>query len=121
MPRKPLRPCNYPGCPNLTSTGYCEEHQKLRDEQYRKYGRDDFSKSFYSTPAWRSVRRRQLDAEPYCAECFKEGRIVKASIVDHIVPIKEGGAKYDPKNLQSLCWSCHSRKSILEGSRYGKK
>ena len=34
--------------------------------------------------------------------------------------VKQGGSKLDLKNLQSLCWSCHSRKSVEEGSRFGK-
>lgn len=29
MPRKPKRPCSYPGCPKLVDGQYCEEHQKL--------------------------------------------------------------------------------------------
>ena len=29
MPRKPKRPCSYPGCPKLTDGRFCEEHQKL--------------------------------------------------------------------------------------------
>lgn len=27
MPRKPKKPCAYPGCPNLTDGRYCPEHQ----------------------------------------------------------------------------------------------
>ncbi len=26
MPRKPKRPCSYPGCPNLCDGRFCEEH-----------------------------------------------------------------------------------------------
>ena len=42
-------------------------------------------------------------------------------MVDHIQPIKQGGQALDMDNLQSLCWSCHSAKSIKEGSRFGKR
>ena len=28
MPRKPKRPCSYPGCPKLTDGRFCEEHQR---------------------------------------------------------------------------------------------
>ena len=28
MPFKPLKPCSYPGCPNLTSGTYCDKHAK---------------------------------------------------------------------------------------------
>lgn len=42
-------------------------------------------------------------------------------MVDHIQPIRFGGAALDMENLQSLCWSCHSAKSVKEGSRFGKR
>lgn len=30
-------------------------------------------------------------------------------MVDHIIPIKAGGARLDPRNLRPLCWPCHDR------------
>ena len=121
MPRKPKRPCAYPGCPELVDGGYCEKHKKLVTEQYNKYGRDDFTKNFYKSPTWKIVRKRHLEQQPFCVECLKKGKTNKAVIVDHIVPIKDGGSRYDESNLQSLCWSCHSRKSVEEGSRFGRR
>ena len=121
MPRKPKRPCAYPGCPELVDGGYCEKHKKLVIEQYNKYGRDDFTKNFYKSPTWKIVRKRHLEQQPFCVECLKKGKTNKAVIVDHIVPIKDGGSRYDESNLQSLCWSCHSRKSVEEGSRFGRR
>lgn len=120
MPYKPKHPCGYPRCPELTDKAFCEKHEKKRIEEYNKYRRDDFTKSFYTSKEWRLTRKRHLKEQPFCIECMKVGKIVKATIVDHIVPIKQGGAKYDSNNLQSLCWSCHSRKSVKEGSRYGQ-
>ena len=32
MPRKPKRPCSYPGCHKLVDGQYCEEHKKLIDK-----------------------------------------------------------------------------------------
>jgi 5-methylcytosine-specific restriction protein A len=34
--------------------------------------------------------------------------------LDHIKPIRLGGEMYDIENLQSLCKSCHGRKSAKE-------
>ena len=121
MPRKPKRPCSYPSCPKLVDGQYCEEHKKLIDKQYNEYGRDNFTKSFYKSPEWLKVRKLQLLSHPLCAECLKRGKHTKATMVDHIIPIKQGGAKYDQSNLQSLCWACHSRKSAEEGSRWNTK
>lgn len=34
MPRKPKRPCSYPGCPNLTDGRFCPEHEKKEAKRY---------------------------------------------------------------------------------------
>src|SRR5262245_39236077 len=70
---------------------------------------------FYSTANWQVIRRRQLVRQPLCAGC---PGLVEATEVDHIIPIKRGGAKRDPNNLQSLCASCHREKTAAE--RYGR-
>lgn len=119
MPYKPLKPCAYPGCPKLTAGTYCEEHKKLRDKEYNIYGRDEFSKKFYKSREWVALRKRKLAEQPFCEECLKVGKVTKATTVDHIVPIKQGGAPLSLTNLQCLCWSCHSQKSATEGSRWG--
>jgi 5-methylcytosine-specific restriction enzyme A len=121
MPRKPKTPCRYPGCPRLVDGGsYCEEHQKEITKQYNTYERDKVSQRFYQSEEWKLVRKRKLQLNPLCEECLRQGKLTKATMVDHIKPIKEGGAPLDLANLQSLCWSCHSRKSAEEGSRWGK-
>ena len=119
MPYKPLKPCSYPGCPNLTSTRYCPEHKKLTDAQYDARLRDRGVRAFYISKEWKRLRQNFLIEHPFCEECRKKGRLTKATVVDHIVPIRMGGSALDENNLQPLCASCHGRKSILEGSRYG--
>ncbi len=121
MPYKPKKPCAYPGCPELTHERYCEKHKRVVDKQYNRHGRDRDTQTFYESPAWRRLRRIKLQAQPLCEECLRENKTVKATMVDHIVPIKQGGAALDLSNLQSLCGSCHSKKSIKEGSRFGSK
>lgn len=39
-------------------------------------------------------------------------------MVDHIIPIRAGGARYDPRNLQSLSWSCHAKKTQEDKAKY---
>lgn len=119
MPYLPKKPCRYPGCAELTNGLYCEKHKKELDKNYNKYQRDVFSKTFYNTPKWRETRKRKLQLFPFCEDCKKNGTYIKATMVDHIKPIKQGGDPFDMDNLQALCWSCHSRKSIKEGSRFG--
>lgn len=111
MPWKPKTPCKYPGCRELVqSGGYCDKHRRQTHREYNQHQRDNFSKVFYGSGAWKAASRRQLERAPMCAECAKAGRAKLADIADHIVPVREGGAKFDASNLQSLCWACHNKK-----------
>ena len=119
MPRKPKKPCKYPGCPMLTDENYCPEHKALVNAQYDKRMRSRPAYEFYHSTEWKHKRRNFLIEHPFCEECYRNGRLTKATLVDHIVPISQGGSLLDDNNLQALCSSCHGRKSILEGSRFG--
>lgn len=65
---------------------------------------------FYKTAVWANLRRMVLERDPFCRICGLQ----KSDSVDHIVPLRAGGAMYDENNLQGLCHSCHSRKTIME-------
>lgn len=43
--------------------------------------------------------------------CKAKGRVTPATEVDHIVPLRQGGARLDRSNLQSLCRPCHAQKT----------
>ena len=70
----------------------------------------------YFTDEWRKdLRPTQLMREPFCRECAKAGRRIRATDVDHIVDHKGNWAVFcDRGNLESLCHSCHSRKTVRE-------
>lgn len=113
MAMKPLRPCRHPGCCVLVRDGYCPAHQPRGDR------RSEESKSWrwmYNTDKWRlDLRPTQLLREPFCRECARRGLRVKATDVDHIVDHKGDWEKFrDRDNLESLCHSCHSRKTARE-------
>lgn len=107
MPRKPKKPCKFPGCPRLTDGAYCSEHTRKMNAQYEKYNRCPETAKRYGT-AWRIIRRRYIGQHPLCEECLKRGLAVPAEHVHHIVPLADGGTN-DESNLMSLCKSCHSR------------
>ena len=123
MPHAPKRPCRYPNCRNLCEPGkqYCRVHTNQQMREYNAYNRDKEAQAFYNSKAWRSTRLQQLRSQPLCEECLRNNRITPATLVDHIIPIKDGGARLDFNNLQSLCQVCHEIKSINEGSRFGIK
>ncbi len=63
------------------------------------------------------LRRWFLRHHPLCAHCLKRGFTTPATEVDHIKPLREGGARLDQINLQALCKPCHSRKTARGGVR----
>ena len=96
MPRRPKKPCAYPGCPNITEGSYCVDHKAFEPKPYEKKS----CNPFYSTRGWKEKRREFLGEHPFCVCCGRP-----AEIVDHIVPIRKGGEPLDDRNLQSFCWS----------------
>lgn len=67
---------------------------------------------------WQAYRERYLTEHPLCVMHQAQGRVVAASVVDHIEPHR-GDHKlfWNPKNHQALCKSCHdSHKQRLEKS-----
>ena len=109
MPTKPARPCNYPGCPNLTTdrSGYCEEHRKEARRKYDKYERQPEVKKVYGYQ-WEKIRNKYIKAHPLCERCLSEGRSTLAVLVHHRRPVRRGGT-HDEANLMSLCVSCHNK------------
>ena len=107
MPKKPKRPCSYPGCPNLADGQYCKEHEAIARRQYNKYERSaDVNKKYGR--AWKRIRDCYAAAHPLCEMCLKEGRLTPVDEVHHIVPISQGGT-HARDNLMSLCRSCHTK------------
>lgn len=99
----------------MATPGYCAAHRTSAHRDYsRARRRFDREVGFYQSTRWRAVRAAYLRAHPTCRACAHEERWVPSVVVDHIQPIKENGARYDARNLQALCVSCHNRKSARE-------
>jgi 5-methylcytosine-specific restriction endonuclease McrA len=87
--------------------GRCRRHQRP-GAAARGYDRE-----------WSQLAAAWLRALPYCGQrfdgsfhmehsyCARRGVRTKANVVDHIKRLAEGGARLDPQNLQSLCYSCN--------------
>lgn len=118
MPMKPMKPCAYPSCPELTNGRYCDKHQKKVTKEYDTR-RGSATERGYDN-RWRRTRLRYLTEHPLCVECQKVGKLTPANTVDHIKPHK--GDKelfWDESNWQSLCQRCHSVKTAKEDGRWG--
>jgi 5-methylcytosine-specific restriction protein A len=107
--------CSNAGCPNLSGGGLCDECKQLRSKDRRSDPGYKQSKAFYDSKKWKKIRNRQLNKYPLCERCLGMGDVVRAAVVDHIVPWKgDRSLAIDPDNLQSLCVSCHNAKSATE-------
>lgn len=63
----------------------------------------------YKTRTWKSLRAAQLRKDGMCAMHLEMGQLVAADTVDHKRPHRGNMELFvDPKNLQSLCRTCHS-------------
>ncbi len=114
LPQKPLRPCNYSGCKELTNSRFCPEHKKKEQRRYDKQRGTSTERGYGSN--WRKVRKMVLAEEPLCRECGRQGRVTAANEVDHI----DGNAfNIERVNLQPLCKPCHSKKTVREQGRWG--
>lgn len=67
---------------------------------------------------WQKARASFLRAHPLCGFCLNVGRLIPASVVDHIEPHRGDLALFwDRDNWQSLCKQCHdSHKQRAEKS-----
>ena len=121
MPKSPLHPCSHPGCGVLSFVRYCSYHEmkylaraakldRIRGTSHeRGYGQ-----------AWRKLREQVLREEPLCKICLMQGAVTPATDVDHKIPKSMGGTDART-NLQSLCSTCHSRKTATEDGGYGNE
>ena len=107
------RPCQSQGCTNVVASGrYCSE---CAAELGRNEARPSAAKRGYGHN-WRKLRGMVLAHNPLCSDPFglhqQASESVLATDVDHIRSLAKGGTNA-PSNLQSLCHSCHSRKTAL--------
>lgn len=95
MPHRP--PIHRPYTPG-------KRHERPRaSPSMRGYGR-----------TWQKVRNAYLRAHPLCEDCLAENIVEPAREVDHKVPLADGGAPYDWRNLRALCTPHHSKKTAKD-------
>ena len=94
---------------------FIPKKQKKRpwiSESWESY--DHSNQRFYNSTKWKRLRKQKLNKNPLCEMCEKEGRVTPATVIDHIKPIRQGGAPLDINNLMSLFRSCHAKKSAKD-------
>lgn len=88
---------------------YCEKHLLLHPEVTRPAAKRGYNRR------WQKARKSYLEAHPLCVQCAKQGKYVRATVVDHIIPHR-GDQKlfWDQNNWQALCKNCHDKKTLTE-------
>lgn len=103
MPERARTQCTAPGCTSLAQwRGRCDTHRRDERPSSSRRGYDRY---------WSAIRSRYARDHPYCESELHRGACVMGSDVDHIIPIVEGGTN-EIINLQMLCRSCHTKKTI---------
>lgn len=120
MPAALPRACSAPGCPDhaAPASSRCAGHAAAGRREIDSRRGSASSRGY--GPAWARLRRRHLAMHPVCVACDADGYTTPATDVDHIIPRARGGTDH-ASNLQSLCRSCHSRKTALEDGRWGRR
>jgi 5-methylcytosine-specific restriction protein A len=119
MPHRIATGCMEPGCPEISSKGNrCGYH--ARQAQIKRDRRRGSAAARGYGARWRRLRAMYLRANPRCVDPFEvHETLMLANTVDHVLPKSEGGTDvWD--NLQSLCASCHNRKTASEDGRWGR-
>lgn len=88
--------------------------------EYDRTARDQESKRFYNSAAWKKVRRLKLSSSPLCEVCRPLGVFKPATHVHHKVELRDDPTLgLDVDNLQPLCHACHSRLHARQPTRPG--
>ncbi|KWR80342.1 HNH endonuclease [Cupriavidus metallidurans] len=120
MPKKAPRPCRRPGCPKHATgaSAYCAEHSELKRIEFESRRGSSAARGYGGK--WQRERAAYLKANPVCVEHRSVGRVVLATVVDHIVPHKgDQRLFWSRSNWQPLCKACHDAKTAREDGGFG--
>jgi 5-methylcytosine-specific restriction enzyme A len=85
-------------------------HAASRHRDYDRFARDREAIVFYHSAAWRKLAALKRRLSPLCELCEARGITNLAEMVHHKREVRDDAqARLDLDNMQSLCWSCHSR------------
>jgi hypothetical protein len=75
----------------------------------------------YCDKAHRAWRQAVLTRDAWqCQACGRVCSGLREAQADHVIPISQGGSRYDISNGQTLCIACHGRKTRAEQNAAAK-
>lgn len=97
--------------PAIKGSVYCLDHAPKNRAATDRRKLD----AYYQSATWQKIRTAHLSSSPLCMACKHAGRIVPATVVDHVFPWKQYGPQAFTLNVfNSLCPPCHSVKTASE-------
>ena len=88
-------------------------HRKKNEQANRRRKKRKYPTN---STLWIRIRNFKRKKNPLCEYCEKKGLVVQMDDVDHI---DGDDSNCSWENLQSLCKSCHSRKTAKENGGFG--
>lgn len=86
---------------------------KPKKRKPQAWGRKQDQK-IYQSSRWRKERLYYLAENPICKH---PGCDRSATIIDHVIPIREGGKVWKESNWQGLCRRHHNSKTAHESNK----
>ena len=135
--------CTQAGCYVVVDTAEsggstrCEKHRKEQKKRQTERRVRRNSDSVYDRQAWRRLREKAMWRDDgLCQDCFDQGIIQEAHVVDHTIEIEDLKAEGRLKDafrldlLRCLCHKCHNsvtkhraklrKEKMKENSQYKK-
>ena len=91
-----------------------EEMRKIKRAEHEAIVMDVYENNPENKPSDLMQFLEDEKQYPLSEMSLKKGLIKRASVLDHIIPIKAGGAEYDPNNVQWLTKIEHRIKTQAE-------
>ncbi len=124
----PRKICNYITCNERIpySETYCSTHKHIKQiERYHASKSHVYEcrqwSYLYNTCRWKKRRAAQLIKQPLCEQCLRDGVIRIATVCDHIIDHKGDRNSFYNGEVQTMCHSCHSRKTMQDNRHDNKK
>lgn len=101
--------------PTFRQRRFPQVHSQPPSERFRGSARD----RGYDA-RWDKISKGHRRKNPFCVLCEQQRLATLADDVDHIVPLEDGGLKYDPLNRWSICRRHHNGWKA-RAQRYARK
>ena len=109
VPKPPM-----PNQPPTQQSVLAKRHNTNSQDTKRRQAKRKYAAN---SSQWRKIRDAQLAREPLCIDCTRQHKTTPANTVDHI----DGNSHNNQQtNLQSMCASCHSKKTIKQDGGLGR-